>query len=603
MLFIKFRYSNILFYIVVICAISVLLLLSGCSKKDAKQPLPVNSFSIQNPRVITRTETAPSGRRGGTLRYATFGEPKTFNPTMANETSSTDITNRIFSSLLTLNYKTLKIEGDLAENWSESKDALTVTFTLREGLRWSDGHLLTADDILFTFQVVYDPKIASANRDSALINGKPVNVIKIDDHTIKMILPEPYAAFFHSIGAGIQILPKHKLEEAYKNGTFPSAYSLKTAPAELVGSGPFRLLEFRAGERVIIERNPYYYAVDKNKNRLPYLDRLVFITVPDFNVMLLKFLSGESDIFPTYPPKFHEDLEKGKKVGNYTLIDLGVVPASNFLFFNMNPAKVDAIKWKWFTNKKFRQAIAHAIDKESMIRLIYMGKARECYEFHPVSPWYNPNTKKYKYDLNKAKEFLIEAGFHYKDNMLYDSDGNRVSFSLLTNSGNNDRVATGNIIKEDLTKLGMDVTFRPIDFNTLISKLNSTFDWEASLLALTGHSSAIEPALAKNVWMSSGFTHMWFPQQKSPATPWEAEIDKLTIEGARTGNISLRKNIYNKIQDIFAEEVPMIYTVTRSSLFAINNRIGNADLTIFSGLISSSDDTDLASMLYIKGED
>lgn len=575
---------------------------AGCRQSgQSRRDLQVNRTTIPRPRVITRVLPAPPGSHGGTLRYATFGEPKSFNPIMANETSSNDIINRMFPSLLVLNHKTLKMEGDLAESWEEAPDHLSITFKLREGLKWSDGHPLTADDVVFTFQVVYDSKIASANRDSALINGHPAQVEKIDDLTVKITLPELYAAALHSLGAGIPIIPKHKLGIHYQAGTLPSAYSLKTSPEELVVSGPFLLKEYKSAERVVLERNPYYYGVDKNGQPLPYIDRIVFVTVPDFNVMLLKFLSGESDLFPQYPPRFHEDLVKGQQVGKYKLVDLGVIPASNFLFFNMNPSKLDPIKWKWFTNKLFRQASAHAIDRDSMIRLIYMGKAEECSDVHRQSPWYNPNIKKYPYDLKKAKELLLKAGFQYKGDLLYDDDGNRVSFSLLTNSGNNDRIATANIIKEDLTKLGMDVTFRPLDFNTLISKLDSTFDWEACILALTGSSSAIEPALAKNVWMSSGFTHMWYPQQKIPASPWEAEIDRLTAEGARISDPDKRKKIYHRVQEIFADETPMIFTVTRSALYAISNRVKNTDITVFSGIISSSDDTDLISMIYLEG--
>lgn len=589
-----------------ICHITLLLLLlclAGCASSShsfytkAPEPLPIQV----NPwRVIDRT---PPGKPGGILRVSEFGsDPKTFNPITANETSSTDIISQIFSSLLDVNFKTGAVVPGLAYQWSHSKDNKTWIVRLRKGLRWSDGMPLTADDVVFTFRAIYDPRVDNPGRDIAQVHGKPIQCEKINETTIRFTLPDTYGPFPYLM-ASIGVIPKHKLEAALNNGTFSSAYGVNTPPREIVGDGPFRVAEYVSQQRVTLERNPYFYAVDVKGQRLPYLDRIVVLYVPDMNTQYLKFISGEIDVLSQFPPKFYDDLKAGEQRGNYRVLNLGPRPETQFIVFNENPNPkiLNPMKYRWFSNEKFRQAIAYAVNRKAMIRLAYQGLGYAVtQDFQPGSPFYNHHIKPFPYDPEKAKTLLEEAGFHRQNGTLYDRQNNPVQFTLLTNSGNAEREIMGELIKADLAKLGIDVDFHPIDFNQLVTELDHTFNYDAILLGLVDAGGSIEPSSDQNVWLSSGFTHQWNPRQKKPATPWEAEIDQLVWKGLETLQVKERQKIYGRIEEIlYAQAVPMVPLAVPANLYAFRNRIGNADPAGMGGFWNGPDDM-LMCQVYIK---
>ncbi len=554
-------------------------------------------------RIIDR---APPGTAGGTLRIAEFGTgPKTFNPIIANESTSNDIIEQTFSSLLDINFKTKKIVEGLAYRWEASKDGKVWIVRLRKGLRWSDGVPLTADDVVFTFKVIYDPRVDNPNKDIAQVNGKPFACEKIDDSTVRFTIPGIYGPFPFAL-ASIAIIPKHKLEKALLSGNFSSAYAINTPPDDMASSGAFRIKKYVPGERVVLERNPYFYAKDVVGQRLPYLDRIVIVYVPDTNTEFLKFISNEMDVFPEFPSKFYDDLTIGQNRERYHIVDLGPQASTAFVVFNENPDPkfVDPVKHRWFTNRLFRLAVAYGINREAMIRLAHLGHGYVIsQDFYPSSPFYNRGVKPFPYDPQKSRDLLKSAGFTWKRGKLYDEEGHPVQFSLLTNSGNVERRIKGELMKEDLAKLGMEIDFHPIDFNQLVSRLDHTFDWEAVELGLVESGGSIEPSNDQNVWLSSGFTHEWYPRQKKPATSWEAEIDQLVNLGTSTLDLGKRKKIYGRIQEIlYQEQVPMILTTVSADLYAFRNNIGNADPTPIGRFWANCPDDMLMSQVYIKKE-
>ena len=577
----------------------LLLLLTACDKKsDPVTPGP--------PATQTRQPASPPpegaliakcepGIPGGRLVIATSGDPKTFNPITANESSSEDIIRFLFASLVNMDWITQEIEPGLAESWSVAEDKKTWTFKLRKGLRWSDGQPLTAEDVTFTWDLIYNPKIDNVTADLFKLDGKNFAVSKVDDLTVKVITPDIYAPFLENFGS-VAILPKHILAKSVADGTFVSTYGINTKPGDIVGSGPFKLKQFKPGELTLLERNPHYFVVDKLGQRLPYLDNIIYTVVPDMNAMALRFLKGESDANENVRPDDYERFKAEADKGKFQLLDLGFGLERGFLWFNLNTnlktnANTKAVtpiveprKLKLFRNQKFRQAISYAIDRNSIVKSVYAGRAQPNFGF--VSPgnkkWYHGNLPQYNYDKAKALALLAEIGIKDRkgNGVLEDEEGNKIEFVLNTNAGNSVREKMSVLIQDDLKKLGITLVYQPVDFNALVDKINNTYDYDAILLGLGG--GGTDPSSSMNVLQSSGFTHQWFPRQKTPSFEWEARIDFLMNAQLKTLDFSERKKFFDEVQQILAEQVPMIYTTTPFSYAAVRNDLGNLRPTVLS---------------------
>jgi peptide/nickel transport system substrate-binding protein len=556
--------------------------LSGCGKKPTAAPeKSAASYSLPEPPLLA--DCAP-GIPGGRLVIATYGDPKTFNPITANESSSEEIYRHLFASLLGYDWTTQQVTPGLACAWTNAPDGRTWTFTLRKNLRWSDGEPLTADDVIFTWDVIYDPAIDNVMRDAFVIGGKKFTITKVDDLTIQVVTPDVYAPFLENFG-GVPILPKHILAKSVADKTFTSAYGVNWKPADIVGSGPFRLKEYKPAQYILLERNPYFMEVDTKGQRLPYFDNIIFTVVPNMSAMSLRFLSGESDVDDFIVPDEYDRFKAEAAKGKFNLLEPGIGLEASFFWFNENTnvdAKtgkplVDPAKLKWFRNQKFRQACSYGVDRESIIKSVYSGRAIPNYGF--VTPgnkkWFNPNTPKYPHDIAKAKALLKEIGIEDRngDGIAEDADGNKIEFVLNTNTGNGAREKTSLLIQSDLKQLGFNVILQPIEFNTLVSKIDDTHDYDCVLMGIGG--GGTDPASSINVIKSSGFTHQWFPRQKTPSTEWEARLDQLMDEQLTTLDFAKRKKIYDEVQEILGEEVPMIYTVTPFYYAAARADIGN----------------------------
>ncbi len=360
-----------------------------------------------------------------------------------------------------------------------------------------------------------------------------------------------------------------------------TAWNVNTDPKDIVGTGPYRLKRYIKGVMVEYEANPYYYEHDNSNRQLPYIRRKIGYIVQDPDTALLKYSLGEIDYMGVRP----QDVLFMSRVKNTTLYDLGPTPSTTFLVFNQNPSSgIPKYKLRWFQNRDFRIAISHAIDREGMCYLVYNGLADPLYG--PITPANRPYYTEglfpvYEYNLKKARAILESLGFKDRngDGWLEDPEGNTLEIVLLTNAGNKEREAIGNMIKEDLEKIGIKVIFRPIDFNSLVSRLTSPpYDWEAVIIGLTG---SMDPHFGRNVWHSSGTLHMWNPRQGKPQTPWEKEIDELFDLGARETNFEKRVEIYRRAYRIIAEEQPMIFLATPKSMLAVRNKFENLFPTVW----------------------
>jgi peptide/nickel transport system substrate-binding protein len=573
---------------------AVILCFSGCGKRPEKtiSEKSAANYPLPDPPVVVNCQP---GTPGGRFVVSAIGDPKTFNYIMANESSSTDIDRLMFWCLLNFDVPTQEVKPGLAESWTHSPDGKTWTFRLRKNLRWSDGAPLMADDVVFTLNdVIYNTNINTVMRDPFILNGKKFKVTKLDNLTIQVVTPKVYAPFLGAFGAGVPIMPKHVLEKFVAAGTFTSAYGVDAKPEDIVGSGPFRLKEYKPAQYTILERNPYFCEVDKKGQRLPYFDNIIFTVVPNVNAAFLRFLSGESDDVGV-PPYEYDRFKTEAAKGKFSLLDPGIGLEMNFLWFNentnVNPETgkpyVDPRKLKWFRNTKFRQAVSYAIDREAIIKSIYADRGIPSYGFETPGnkKWFNPNIPKYSYDPAKALALLKEIGIDKRDgdNFLTDADGNRIEFVFNTVTGSDAAEKTAVLIKSDLEKLGMKAIFQPIEFNTLITKIDDTCDYDCILLGLQpGTGLSADPSDSMNVLKSDGFTHQWFPREKAPSTEWEARIDQLMDAQMQTLDYAQRKKDYDEVQEILAEEQPMIFTATPMDYVAIRSDIGNVRPTALS---------------------
>ena len=529
-------------------------------------------------------KTEAKGKFGGRFTDAAFAEPKTFNFIIAKETSSTVPLNMIFDGLITRNSQTLAIESDLAESWTSSPDARTWTFKLRKGIKWSDGQPFTADDVLFTLDVIYDKKVDAGARDVMEVNGKPWAYKKLDDSTVQIDLPEVFGLFLEV--AQFPIMPKHKLEAAWKAGKFNSTWGVDMAPADLIGTGPYVLASYKPGESLVFKRNPYYWKLDAGGKQLPFFDGGVTQIVPDLNAILLKFKAKETD----YAGLRAEDwngIKKEEAGGDYKTMDLGPTWGFSYLGFNQNPKATTVPDYKraWFSKKEFRQAVSYAIDRDAMVQTALRGLGVPLWS--PVSTanttYYNSSVKQYPHDVAKAKQLLASLGMVDKKGtgVLEDSSGHPVEFTLLTNTGNNVNIAICTLIQDSLKQVGIKVDVTPVQFNSLTTKLGGSFDWEAVVLGFTG---GVEPYTGRIIWASTGRLHVWNPQEPKPATPWEADIDKIFVDAGREPDAAKRKALYNRFQEILGEQQPLIFLVTGKSLAAARNRMVGMKPTSLGGL-------------------
>ena len=529
-----------------------------------------------------------------------LSDPKTFNAILSQE--SPNVFGLTYEGLVDQNPITGEIKPALAKSWTISENKKEITFTLRDNLKWSDGEPLTAEDVVFTYNdLILNPKIPNNVRDSLRIgeSGEFPTVEKINDQQVKFTVPEPFAPFLQS--TGISIMPKHALAESVEKTdsegkpVFLSKWGVDTPPEKIVVNGRYQLAGYSTSERVIFEKNPYYWEEDEQGNQLPYIDRVIWQVVENQDTALLQFRSGGLDAISVTPDYFSL-LKQEEDRGNFTIYNGGPQYGTSFIGFNLNTGTrdgeplVDPVNSRWFNTLEFRKAVAYGINREKMINNLYRGLGRE--QNSPISvqsPYYDEDVKSYGYDLEKAKELLFSAGFQYnEEGQLEDEEGNRVRFTLITNAGNKIREAMGAQIKQDLSKLGITVDFTPIQFNVLVDKLSNSLDWECHLLGFTGGN---EPHFGINLWRTDGNLHTFNQSARSGTTPvegrkvreWEKEIEDLYIQASRELDESKRKALYAKAQAIVQEHLPYIYLVNPLSLAAVRDRINGIEYSALGG--------------------
>ncbi|YAF93882.1 MAG: ABC transporter substrate-binding protein [Nodularia sp. CChRGM 3473] len=571
------------FWLPVILASATAITIAGCNPSNFK------STAAQVPQLVN----------------SILSDPQTFNYPLNQDASTSSLLGLMFDGLTNQNPITGEFEPILAESWEITEDKLGFVFTIREGLKWSDGQPLTVDDVIFTYNDVYlNQDIPTDARDVLRIGESRAlpKVRKIDARRVEFRTPEPFAPFLGVLG--LPILPAHALEKFVKTKDqegkpiFLSQWGVDTPPDQIIVNGPYKLERYDTSQRVIFRRNPYYWRKGPQGESQPYIERIVWPVVESTDTSLLQFRSGGLDTVAV-TPEYFSLLKRQEKQGNFTIYNGGPATGTTFVFFNLNKGRrdgkplVDPVKSRWFNTVEFRQAVAYAIDRQTMINNTFRGLGQT--QNSPItvqSPYYmspEEGLKTYDYNPEKAKELLQKAGFKYNaQGQLLDAQGNRVRFTLLTNAGNRIREAMGAQIAQDLGRMGMQVDFTPIAWNTFTDKLANTLDWDASLLGFTG---SLEPNSGVNLWSPEGGLHMF--NQKPQAgqkpiegwevAPWEARIGELYIQAARELDEAKRKAIYAQTQKITQENLPLIYLVNPYSLSAVRNKFAGIQFSALGG--------------------
>ncbi len=612
------RQITLIFSVVLLGA--ALMLGMGCRKKNdgvtaqnpgaTTQPAAtpgVEQAGVKSPNVGIKPLSADqykpvTGTYGGSIIEDTLGEPKSFNPITAGETSTTEFTDIMFQGLTDLDPFTGDVRPLIAEKWETAADGLTWTFHLRKDVRFNDGTPLTARDVEFTWnQLIYDlsrpagtdPRWPSSDRDSGTFDGKIVKVEALDDYTVRFTTPVKMAICDQMVATGI--LSKAKYEPMVKDGSFGGALGSGSKPEDIVGSGPFMLGEYVRGQKVVLKRNPNYWKKDAAGGNLPYLDSLTFQVVRDMNTELIDFQQGKTDIYLVPGGKEVAALKPKMNEGNYSLYQFGPDDGDLFVVFNMNldaakAGKVADYKVKWFRDRRFREAVSLAIDREDQVRNIRrnLGYVESAPYTLAAGPYRQEGFAPIPHDPARARQLLADMGFTMgPDQVLVDSQGHQLSFVINTNSENNQRVDTMEFIRKDLQAIGMKVSAQSLEFNLLVDKMDATFDWECICMGLTG---GREPHWGSNVWKSNGRLHMWWPDEKTPSFPWEKQIDDVFQNGIQELNKPARKAIYRQWVQIAYDEQPFIYLTVGERVAAMRRRFGNIFPSPIGGLMFNRDE-------------
>jgi peptide/nickel transport system substrate-binding protein len=492
---------------------------------------------------------------GGELHFCLRSEPKTFNPLLAADDASETVRYLTGGVLVRVNRLTQDLEPGLATAWKVSDGGRTITFQVREGLHFSDGTPFTTDDVAYTIQQLMDPAMHSPTGDSFRSAEGKVETKVLPKNRISITFPAPIAG----------------LDRLFDQVAIMSS---KSPQKEMAVLGPYYVWENKAGAYLELKRNPNYWEKDSSGRPLPYIESVKLDIQQNRDIEMLRLQRGEIHFINSLDAEYFDKVASQDPSMAH---DAGASLDSEEVWFNQVPnSPLPAYKKAWFTSTNFRRAISEAVNREDMARIAFRGHARPA--IGPVSPankfWFNAKLQPHPFDQKAALQLLTQDGFHLTDGALRDHEGHPVEFSIITNAGNKYRERMATMIQQDLAGIGVKVNVVTLDFPSLIERITSSFNYEACLLGLVN--DELDPNAQMNIWLSSSDTHQWNPSQKTPATAWEAEIDKLMRAQAATLDPKKRKEAYDRVQEIAWQQEPFIYLVNKNALSAVSSSLHNA---------------------------
>ena len=492
---------------------------------------------------------------GGELRFYLHSDPKTFDPLLVDDDASEAIRYLTGGVLVRVNRRTQQAEPELATSWTITRDDRGITFNLREHLYYSDGTPFSADDVAYTMQRLMDPALHSPTGDS-FRSGAGAVCTHVDSPTrITITFPAPVVG----------------MEKLFDQVAIVSSHSPNKERAVL---GPFYVADYRPDSYVLLKRNPNYWRRDAAGRQLPYLDSVRLGIQPNRDIEMMNFRRGEIDLINWLDSEYFDRLAS---LAPALVHDAGPGLDSEQMWFNqVANAPIPAYKREWFRSTNFRRSVSEAINRADLCRVVYGGHAQPA--AGPVSPankfWFDAKLHPPAYDPTSAVRLLQQDGFHLQGSTLRDRQGNAVEFSIVTNAGNKPRERMATMIQQDLGKIGISVHVVTLDFASLLERITESHNYEAALLGMVN--TELDPNTQLNIWLSSSENHQWNPRQKSPQTPWEAEIDRLMKQQASSLDPDKRKACFDRVQEIVVEQQPFIYLVNKNALSAVAASVANA---------------------------
>ena len=511
----------------------------------------------------------------GVLVASLRSEPESFNPYTARPDLPLEVLTRLMHApLVRVNRTNGALEPWLAERIVAEEDGVSYKLHLRPNVRFSDGSPFTAEDVIASFQAVYDEASESYLSDNLRIDGQPLRVSAPDAHTVIIRFPRVYGPGLRMLD-NLPILPAARLKSA-RGRALRGLWSLSGRAQEIVGLGPFVLVEYQPAQRLVLARNPHYWRRGADGRALPNLDRIVLEIVPDQNGELLRLQAGQIDLLATeVRPEDLPVVRREARGGRLRLWDLGPALDGDALWFNLGAG---SDKRDWLRAKEFRQAISYGVDREAFVNTVYFGMGLPLYG--PVSPgnveWYAPDVPRIQYDPARARALLGSLGLRDRDadGVLEDARGEPVRFTLITQSGNTHRERGASFIAQELQHLGVVVDVATLEPGSLFERFKGG-RYDAMFFGL--QSVSTDPADQLDFWLSRGHFHLWDPGQTSPKRNWEAAIDRLMLQQVGTRDLTARKRIFADVQRLFAEHTPAIYFGVPRVIAAASTRVRMAN--------------------------
>ncbi|MFC4638318.1 ABC transporter substrate-binding protein [Deinococcus hohokamensis] len=530
-----------------------------------------------------------SGKPGGTYTLTLGDSPQSLFYYGVIDNNLGLISQQMFDGLVEFNLATYKIEPALAESWTVSPDGRTYTFNLRKGVKWSDGQAFDADDVIFTYKnIIMNPEARAGDAGNFKLDGKDVTIAKVDADTVRFTLPRPAPAFL--LQQRYFIMPKHRLlkysqEGGAKAADINGAWPTNVNEAEVVGTGPFKLANYTAGQKVTLTRNPNYWKVDAAGKKLPYLDRLEFLVIRDPQAQVAQFLAGNVDQLNITGAQF-PDLKQKEVAGAPFKVfrSTALFGSPPFVAYNFD-AKDPALA-KVFSDVRFRRAMQSALNRERIIDTVYNGLAS--LPGHGVAPankaFYTNTTKQLgSFSLAAADEALDRMGLSRKNaaGIRLLPNGKPLEFDLTYGTDSSVYPPIATIIQSDFAKVGVKVNLRGILSSKLLSTGQSG-DWEMILHAFGDQP---DPELRRPIWQPGGSLYYWHrslqpakdgdPALVSRMAPWEKSIYAIFNDAATTTSASQRKALYTRWQLLFAQNLPVTPIAKPENIGAVSNKYGN----------------------------